>query len=386
MARIAKRTAIAVLVVTVFLYNNINSGKSVEKVKKGSHTDTAARTSSPWNQLNNRTKFELALRSKTPPTIFSCGGNNEFLNYIKDLLPEYKTDVESLNGKWHGSLHKMQSTEYDLFVVNYGGGITCNGGGPTWLMQQFKGQFIWMSGESNQYPLHPPFDEEVDPRHHVFGPSHSDGRPNDMPISYAQVTWWNTFKTVLTPAAMTDGNLRPKGGNKTNFLVYGYRNEAFGRLSAIGQVHQADKCGPPRGADLTNITKVVFGVNIYNWRNNFYSGHFAKYRFCLVMEHSNDLQLPFYVTEKIMAAFASVCVPIYYGPKDTIHRIFNEKAFVYYDVMDPLPALSLVAQLEANKTYYDEMMAEPIVANGWSTIDEYFLLAAQVKKKLNLPG
>lgn len=101
------------------------------------------------------------------------------------------------------------------------------------------------------------------------------------------------------------------------------------------------------------------------------------------MEHSNDLQLPFYVTEKIMAAFASVCVPIYYGPKDTIHRIFNEKAFVYYDVMDPLPALSLVAQLEANKTYYDEMMAEPIVANGWSTIDEYFLLAAQVKWRKN---
>jgi len=67
MARIAKRTAIAVLVVTVFLYNNINSGKSVEKVKKGSHTDTAARTSSPWNQLNNRTKFELALGQKPHP-------------------------------------------------------------------------------------------------------------------------------------------------------------------------------------------------------------------------------------------------------------------------------------------------------------------------------
>ena len=342
----------------------------------------------PWDQLNNWTRFELALRSETPPTIFYCNAH-EFFNFIKDLLPEYKT--ESIDGKWHGKhLQRRQSTEYDLFIVNYGYGFQCKEpGGPTWLLQRFKGQYIWMTGESNKYPLTQPFDEE-DPRHHVFGPS--SWRPNDMPISYLQVAWWNTFKTVLSPAAMTDGSLRPNGGNKTNFLVYaqgncvGYRDEAFGRLSALGKVHQAGKCGPPRGTDLTNVTKVIFGVSVYNWRNNFLGGHYAKYRFCLVMEHSNELELPFYVTEKILMAFASGCVPIYYGPKDTIHRIFNEKAFVYYDVMDPLPALSLVEQLEANQTYYEEMMAEPIVANGWSTVEEYFSFEAQVKKKLNLPG
>ena len=78
-------------------------------------------------------------------------------------------------------------------------------------------------------------------------------------------------------------------------------------------------------------------------------------------------------------------MPIYYGPKETIHGIFNEKAFVFYDVQDPQPALRQVAQLEQNKALYDAMMMEPILANGNSTIERYFSFENQVKKRLNFP-
>ena len=83
-----------------------------------------------------------------------------------------------------------------------------------------------------------------------------------MILTYLQITWWNTFKTVLTPAAMMDGKLRPKG-NQTHFLVYGqgncigFRDDAFRELSTIGHVHQAGKCGSSKlNDDPTNITKV----------------------------------------------------------------------------------------------------------------------------------
>jgi len=345
-----------------------------------------------YNSLNNRTRFDVALGSNTPPTVFCCGGTRmkgtpEFFDFLREFLPEHKPDSKSLDGKWLGYLERRHSSEYDVFVIDYGKGLNCDKGGVTWLFRRFKGQFVWMTGESGEYPLSPPFDMD-DSRHHVFGP-HEEGRPNDMTLTYMQITWWNTFKTVLTSAAMIDGSLRPNGGNKIHFLVYGhgncvhYRNEAFGRLSTIGLVHQAGKCGPPQGADLTNVTKVDYGVSIYNWRNNFLNGHFSRYRFCLVMEHSDEF--PFYVTEKILAAFASGCVPIYYGPREIIHRIFNEKAFVYYDVKNPLPALSQVAQLEMNTTLYNEMMAEPILVDGESTFERYFTFADQVRKRLNIP-
>jgi len=355
---------------------------------------TETTSSSLYKALNNRTRFGLARNSSTPPTIYNCG-SGEFFEFMRDLLPQHKTDGKSLDGKWNGELEHLQSSEYDLFIIDYGKGISCKQGGPTWLFQRFRGQFIWMSGESGEFPLNPPFDKE-DPRHHVFGPH--EGRLNDMTLSYIQVTWWNTFKKDLPPAAMVDGNLRPKGSNKTHFLIYGhgncigYRDEAFGRLSTIGPVIQAGKCGAPRGTASTNITKVNLGVSIYNWRNNLWAGHYAKYRFCLVMEHSNVF--PYYVTEKIMLAFASGCIPIYYGPKDVIHGIFNEKAFVYYNVTNPLPALRLVAQLESNRALYDQMMSEPIIANGNKTIEKYFSFTDdigngwyknQVKKKLNFP-
>ena len=351
--------------------------------------DVTATVSLFYRLLNNRTRFDVELSSETPPTIFCCGGRKqepEFFGFIRELLPEHVPDSKSLDGKWHGNLEGKHSSDYDVFVIDYGKGFNCQNDGVMWLFRRFRGQFVWMTGESDDYPLSPLFD--TDPRHHVFGP-HEERKPNDMTLTYLQITWWNTFKTVLTPAAMTNGDLRPKGGNKTHFLVYGhgncipYRNEAFGQLSTIGLVHQAGKCGPPPGSDLTNVTKVNLGVSIYNWRNNFLAGHFANYRFCLVMEHSNEF--PFYVTEKILVAFASGCVPIYYGPKETIHRIFNKKAFVFYDVQDPLPALRQVAQLEQNKALYDLMMMEPILANGHSTVERYFSFADQVKKRLNFP-
>jgi len=374
-------------------------GESMFSQNNGLRMEMLSSSSSPYRALNNRSKFELALNSITPPTIYHCSNFAEGFGLIRDLLPEHKVDDKVLtNGNWHKGLKDKESSEYDIFIESYGARMSCNCNqdGLTWLFTKFKGQFIYMSGESTKYP----FDKQYayNPhRHHVFGPifPNDEVGPSDMILTLLQIIWWDTFKPFLTPAVMTDGEFRPKG-NGTYFLVYaqgncvGFRDNAFGLLSKLGQVHQAGKCGYNNPV---NITKVgdQWDVHVWNWQNNFHGKHYQNYRFCLVMEHSNE---GFYVTEKIMMAFASGCIPIYYGPEDFIYSIFNKKAFVYYDINNPSSALNLVSRLEANRTMYDEMLNEPILANGNNTIEEYFsfdesigngLLKRRVKDKLNFP-
>lgn len=54
-------------------------------------------------------------------------------------------------------------------------------------------------------------------------------------------------------------------------------------------------------------------------------------------------------------------------------------AFLFYDgVDDPLPALDRVATLEMDPVAYAEMLARPVLADGERTLDEHFLLPADV--------
>ena len=78
-------------------------------------------------------------------------------------------------------------------------------------------------------------------------------------------------------------------------------------------------------------------------------------------------------------AFAGGCIPIYYGP-ETIFDIFNDQAFVFYNITNPQPALDLVASLELDEKLYDKMKKKPIVANGEKTIEEYFSYSDNVGK------
>ena len=82
-----------------------------------------------------------------------------------------------------------------------------------------------------------------------------------------------------------------------------------------------------------------------------------------------------YVTEKIVNAFQSITVPIYYGTTD-VFKLFNKDAFIYYDIHDPQPALDRIAYLETNRTAYAEVLAQPILAGG--ALEEYFSLSDDV--------
>ncbi|KAL7563523.1 hypothetical protein ACA910_012341 [Epithemia clementina (nom. ined.)] len=100
---------------------------------------------------------------------------------------------------------------------------------------------------------------------------------------------------------------------------------------------------------------------------------YRLFRFCFALENS---KVKGYMTDKIVLAFLSGCVPVYYGP-DEIFDIFNREAFIYYNIItDPEPALQRIAYLEANETAYDMvLLAQPILTNdGNKSIEKYFSL------------
>jgi len=64
-----------------------------------------------------------------------------------------------------------------------------------------------------------------------------------------------------------------------------------------------------------------------------------------------------------MNVFLAGSTPIWYGITD-IFDIFNLKAFIYYNVLNPQPAINKIRFLESNSNAYDAILKEPILAHG----------------------
>mmetsp|Transcript_33165 Transcript_33165/g.40131 ORF Transcript_33165/g.40131 Transcript_33165/m.40131 type:complete len:140 (+) Transcript_33165:3-422(+) len=95
---------------------------------------------------------------------------------------------------------------------------------------------------------------------------------------------------------------------------------------------------------------------------------------------------PGFISEKIMNSFLSGSIPIWYGSTE-IFSIFNRKSFIYYDIDDPKAAVNKIAYLEYNRTAYDEMLDEPILVEGGTTINQWFSFSdklgdASLKKRI----
>lgn len=93
-----------------------------------------------------------------------------------------------------------------------------------------------------------------------------------------------------------------------------------------------------------------------------------QYKFSLAIENSSHSG---YCTEKIVQAFASGTIPIYWGdPK--IGEYFNEKSFINchrYKSLDEV--LKIVKELDNDKEKYQEMLKEPIITDDNQKIEAY---------------
>lgn len=82
------------------------------------------------------------------------------------------------------------------------------------------------------------------------------------------------------------------------------------------------------------------------------------YRFCLCFENSS---MPGYATEKIIDAYKSGCIPIYYGDKD-IEKEFNPRSFIHVKgKVDFEETISRIKEIENDREKYLEMCHAPAV-------------------------
>jgi hypothetical protein len=164
---------------------------------------------------------------------------------------------------------------------------------------------------------------------------------------------------------------------RKEFLIYTalncepFRDAAFLQLSKIKPVHQGSRC-PCLKESNANVIKVESLGPRKSFRYNYIE--YRNYRFCLVMENT---KMSGYVSEKMLLAFLGGCIPIYWGTLD-VFKIFNAKSFIYYNINKPELAFERVRYLEGNETAYNEVMAEPILANGNVTIKKYFSMSDNI--------
>jgi hypothetical protein len=357
-------------------------------------SDDDAQHSPNRETIQNSTKRETihwndTIKYRNPPKIYICNGDSgngmgESKLLLTAALPEYTINDLSQMKIGEGRPPKSFPPEYlemnytnphDVFVSTFSM-EHCTPKIYKWLLTHFNGQIAIFSGESEKdHPIRGVNRDHV----HAFGPL-MHARNQDMVVTYLQMTYWKIFQEILTPSVMVDPKLRPRG-TQNHYMMYansncvGFREEAVGRLSEFGPIHCGGKCKgktPPSG-NRTNLVKIKTDVGIRNWWENV--KYYADYRFCFVMEHEESH--PTYMTEKIIMAFSAGCIPIYYGPAEILN-IFNEKAFVFYNISDPEPALKQVKALEENKEMYEMMLQEPIVAQGNLTIEKYFSFSDDV--------
>mmetsp|Transcript_26997 Transcript_26997/g.39972 ORF Transcript_26997/g.39972 Transcript_26997/m.39972 type:complete len:414 (-) Transcript_26997:243-1484(-) len=261
--------------------------------------------------------------------------------------------------------------------------------------QDFPGKVLYVNGEA--YDLHPNDLKNVNgkftydylpPYDNVFTLGPHEDSPRSIRMTYLQMRF--SFLPSRYYELIFDHSKKVKN-TKKHFAMYAsshyvaYRERAAYEISQIGVVHAGGKCqgnvelsnwdfdGPPQceplPIDHPNYGRIIpINDKKYDFTSAKNEDLYHDYRFSIVME---NLNVGGYITEKILLAFLSGTVPIWYGTPD-IFDIFNSKAFIYFNVENPAPALEKIALLEANPEEYDAMLAEPILADGEATIEKYF--------------
>jgi hypothetical protein len=295
--------------------------------------------------------------SPNPDRVFWCGwdvlfGDSDF-NLAKVLFPGVPAQLFEIQKVVTGPNDVL------LMTVGGGGGYCPSGEGNPNMEDAFPGKIMYIDGESaGPSPAH----ERV----YSLGPLADS---NNTIRSYYGAMILGVAKPD-TQQKIFDPNFRVKN-TKKKFLSYivsncrvAFREKAFTDLSNIATVHYGGRCSGLANGNGTIEESKVDG----SWESNQHKGVFHDYRFGLVMENT---MLDGYITEKMANAHFSGTVPIWYGTRE-VFNVFNERSFIFYDVDDPQPSLDRIIYLEKNQTAYDEILNEPILANGDQTIQDYF--------------
>ena len=263
--------------------------------------------------------------------VYLCGYNMKKLAEV--LLPDYELMDES---------RFPSARRGDILLI--GMHLQCN------EARTFPGKVVYVNGESygHTYITHSYYLGPINDQVSVYQPS---------------LLYYVSFAALELPGSTQAFAQRPTNSGE-HFLLYLssrcllHRQLAFDALSKIAEVTAGGDC---HGISNDNYNSIfVDGI----WTNS--PKFYKKFKFALVMENTD---ISGYVTEKLLAAFIGGTIPIYYGTEE-VFKIFNKKAFVFYNESCLGDVMKQVRFLHTNHKAYQAMLSEPILAEG--AYEKYF--------------
>lgn len=109
------------------------------------------------------------------------------------------------------------------------------------------------------------------------------------------------------------------------------------------------------------------GINLNNQPNGPVKDKIAfqqQYKFCIAAECSKQ---PGYVTEKILDAYKSGCIPIYRGAPD-IEEDFNKETFINANNITPEELVRVITSIDKTPALYESYFNKPIFTKKWIDI------------------
>ena len=138
-------------------------------------------------------------------------------------------------------------------------------------------------------------------------------------------------------------------------FIFGHESEHHIRgdfFRSLSKYRRVDSAGPYMN-NMPNGKCVDYKVDKTDFQK--------KYKFTICIESTAHRG---FITEKIVDAFFSDTIPIYYG-SDTIGDIFNPGAFIDLRMFGSYEdAVELIAELDSNDDLYLEMLRQPIFRNS----------------------
>lgn len=136
-----------------------------------------------------------------------------------------------------------------------------------------------------------------------------------------------------------------------NFLVSNgaaseFRVKFFNELSKSKQVHSG-------GGFMNNVGRKI--IDKYAWQ--------SEYKFSLCFENSSTSG---YLTEKLIEAYASNTVPIYWGDPDAFGKLsdgksgINQKAVIWVDENNISQSITHILEVDSNEELYMAYLNEPL--------------------------
>lgn len=190
----------------------------------------------------------------------------------------------------------------------------------------------------------------------------------DLNLTFQDTSNYNNIRLPLWILYLSEKKLYLSKKKSKNFCCFVYSNNVK---------HRNDFC-----KKLSNYKKVDCGGGCLNNVGGKVKNKLEfqkKYKFCIAYE--NSIQ-PGYTTEKILQAYQSNCIPIYYGSV-SIKEDFNPETFINaHDFKNNNDLINYIKKVDTDESLYNSYMNKPIFSKKWIDIfndpnETYFRNIAQ---------